>query len=57
MRCTTAVGVDDDLAPREACVSVGASDDELARRIDVELEVRVLDLLELSCVASKDAGQ
>ena len=35
MRRRAAVGVDDDLAPGEAAIAVGAADEELAGRVDV----------------------
>mmetsp|Transcript_48965 Transcript_48965/g.137069 ORF Transcript_48965/g.137069 Transcript_48965/m.137069 type:complete len:297 (-) Transcript_48965:132-1022(-) len=35
----TAIGVDDDLAASEAGVALGAADDELPRRVDVEVRV------------------
>ena len=35
MRGRAAIGVDDDLAPRQAAIAVGAADEKLAGRIDV----------------------
>ena len=39
MGTATPVCVDDDFAPREARVAVRSADDELARRVDMELDV------------------
>ena len=35
MRCSAAIGVDDDLAAGQAGVAIGAADQEGARRVDV----------------------
>ena len=35
MRRSTAIGIDDDFAPCQATVAIGAADEELTRRIDV----------------------
>jgi len=37
MRGRATIGIDDDLAPSQAAIAVGAADDETAGRVDVEL--------------------
>ena len=46
MGTATAVGIDDDLASRQTCVAVGATDDELTRGVHVELHVVVEEFLQ-----------
>ena len=42
--CPAAVGIDDDLAPRESGVAVRAADNELARRVDEVFRLRAQEL-------------
>merc|ERR1712023_430505 len=39
MSTPATIGVDDDLTSSESCVTLGTSNDELARRIDVQVSV------------------
>merc|ERR1711865_792927 len=39
MGAPAAIGIDDDLSPSKACITLRSADDELARRIDVQMRV------------------